>query len=176
MLDTDQTAKLTLWWRHLSQAFSDKSVTPPYYGIEGEIFEKYYFGRWLNQYICNNAHQKPSWLMTHEHDKPIKLLLDGVSNMDDNLNQNKRFYWIHFFPDWENWLTLAMFNFSIILQTPESLFETHVYYATLNFDVNYHFWSKMIILVPESFTRVTILLKYKRETCSGNSCENDLQF
>ena len=27
----------------------------------------------------------------HEHDKPIRHLLDGVLNMDDNLNQNKWF-------------------------------------------------------------------------------------
>ena len=30
-LDPDKKAKLTWWWRHLSQAFPDKKVTPPVY-------------------------------------------------------------------------------------------------------------------------------------------------
>ena len=41
---------------------------------------------------------------------------------------------------------LKLMHFQIRKLRAKILFETHVYYATLTFDVNYHFWPKIIIL------------------------------
>ena len=139
-------------------------ILPKYDDIEGEILEKYYFGQRLSHSYL--------WL------RPSKTIMSMISlsgifwmvsqiwmiiwtKISDFSEKCTPFLVVNI--DWPfQSVIFRLMHFQIRkFRLPKILFETHVYYATLNFDVNYHFWSKMIIFGPEkltnkSLTRMTI--------------------